>query len=462
MSKNVKVLLIILLTLLLSTSLSACTNASKEADGTFVIKFKRGTYTALANGKEGPVKVEVSFDKSSIKSIKVLENNETVGYGDKAIAKLPEKIVEEQSFNVDVVTGATLTSRAILTAVADCIKQAGEDPKKLGYKDVEEVSGSQTITIIGLSDDEVIINGAELKSMESVEKKAVSIDSNGDESEITAKGVLLSSILKEHNASMEQYNSIVATASDGYSVEIPADVLHKRDVVIAYEINGEPVDLRTVVPDERAMYWVKFISKIEMMREMKISEATNAVILETAIRQLKLEDYKYYDSQDKAVSIDSILKKYFVVKSDFVQLVADDMKKNEKYSVFSGQYIKISGEDAPLFIGPDLPEGMRVKNLIYTKIGTQVLFSMCGAESKFAKRIISGATVIDLASALEYMGFKKADGYTFTGTDGYSVTIKAKDIDKGVLSLDGNIVTVKFTGLTSETTVKQLLTIDTK
>lgn len=462
MSKNVKVLLIILLTLLLSISLSACTNASKEAAGTPELKFKPGTYTAIANGKEGPIKVEVSFDKSSMKSVKVLENNETVGYGDKAIAKLPEALVKEQSLNVDAVTGATLTSRAILTAVADCIKQAGEDPKKLGFTDAEEAAGSQTITIVGLANDEVVINGAELKSMEAVERKAVSIDSKGEKSETAAKGVLLSSILKEHNASMEQFNSLVATASDGYSVEIPAEILHKRDVVIAYEINGEPVDLRIVVPDERAMYWVKFISKIEMMREIKNSEATKAVILETAVSQLKLEDYKYYDSQDKAVSIDSILEKYFTDKSDFVQLEADDMKKNEKYSVFSGQYIKISGDDAPMFVGPDLPEGMRVKNLIYAKVGTQAIFSMCGAESKFAKRIISGATVIDLASALEYMGFKKADSYIFTGTDGYNVMIKAKDIEKGTLSLDGDIVTVKFTGMTSNTTVKQLITIEAK
>ncbi len=462
MNKNVKVLLIILLTLLLSIFLSACTSVSKQADSTQILKFKSGTYTATATGKEGPVKVEVAFDESSIKSIKVLENNETVGYGDKAIAKLPEALVEKQSFSVDVISGATLTSRAIFNAVADCIKQAGEDPKKLGFIDSKETSESQTFTIVGLSKDEIVLSGEELKSMEIVERKAVSIDSKGEKSETIAKGVLLSSILEKYNASLDQYNSIVTTASDGYSIEIPSDILHKRDIVIAYEINGEPVDLRIVVPDERAMYWLKFLTKLELMSEIKTSEATKAIILETAVKQLKPENYKYYDSQDKAVSIDSILKKYITDTPDFVQLVAGDMKKNEKYSIFSKQYIKISGEESPLFIGPDLPEGMRVKNLIYAKVGTQTLFSIGATKGILTEKSINDVTGVTLTSALEYMGFGKADGYTFTGIDGYSVRIDAKDIDKGVLFPDGDAVTVKFVGLDSKTTVKQLLTIDTK
>lgn len=455
MNKKNKVLWIILLTLLVSVFLSACAVDSAA-------KFKPGTYTAVANGKEGPVKVEVSFDKNSIRTIKVLENNETVGYGDKAIANIPEALLKKQSLDVDAVSGATLTSRAIIAAVADCIKQAGGDLQKLGFTDVKEASESQAVTITGLSGNEIVLSGAELKSMESVERKAISINSKGEKSETTAKGVLLSSILKKYNTSIDQYNSMVASSSDGYSIEIPSDILHKRDIVIAYEINGDPVDLRIVVPDERAMYWVKFLSKLELLSEMKSSETAYAVILETAVKQLKPESYKYYDSQDKAVSIDSIIKKYITDTPDFVQLVAGDLNKNEKYSVFSRQYIKISGEESPLFIGPDLPEGMRVKNMIYAKVDTQALFSVRAAKDKLKEKSINGVSEISLASALKLMGFKNADSYKFTGIDGYSVNVEAKDIDKGILYLDGDTAAVKFEGLASKTTVKQLLTIDTK
>ena len=69
-----------------------------------------GTYTATAQGCGGGVTVEVIFDETQIASVSI-----------------PELIVEGQTLAVDAVTGATVTSTAILTAVADCVTQAGGD-----------------------------------------------------------------------------------------------------------------------------------------------------------------------------------------------------------------------------------------------------------------------------------------------------------------------------------------------
>lgn len=88
-----------------------------------------GSYTAAGTGKNGEVPVTVVFTASAIESVTVGENQETAGIADGAIETMPQRIVESQSLAVDVVSGATITSQAILDAVKDCIVQAGGDPE---------------------------------------------------------------------------------------------------------------------------------------------------------------------------------------------------------------------------------------------------------------------------------------------------------------------------------------------
>lgn len=95
------------------------------------ITYKPGDYTATGQGKDGPVKIQVTFSDSAITDIKVLESNETPGVGDEALKLVAEEIKTNQSLAVDVVTGATYSSNAMLTAVEDCVKQAGADPAAL-------------------------------------------------------------------------------------------------------------------------------------------------------------------------------------------------------------------------------------------------------------------------------------------------------------------------------------------
>ena len=89
-------------------------------------KLTPGTYTATANGHNGPVTVETTVDETSIKSVKITEHFETHGVWD-AIDKVPEAIVEQQSVAVDAISGATFASRAVIAAVTDCLEQADAD-----------------------------------------------------------------------------------------------------------------------------------------------------------------------------------------------------------------------------------------------------------------------------------------------------------------------------------------------
>lgn len=92
--------------------------------------FTPGTYTAKATGMhEMTVEVEVTAD--TIERVTVLEHQETAGISDLALEQIPADIVKAQGLGIDAVSGATLSSNAILTAVEDCLTQAGADVEAL-------------------------------------------------------------------------------------------------------------------------------------------------------------------------------------------------------------------------------------------------------------------------------------------------------------------------------------------
>ena len=128
---------------------AAATAASEEAG-----IYTPGTYTGTAAGKNGDVKVEVTFSANAIDSVKVVEHSETAGISDGAIENIPTAIVENQSLAVDTVSGATVTSDAILNAVADAVAQAGGDVEALknaaapaGEKEAKELSAD--VIVVG-------------------------------------------------------------------------------------------------------------------------------------------------------------------------------------------------------------------------------------------------------------------------------------------------------------------------
>ncbi len=117
-----------------SPSPSATPTVSATPDATPTAapqSYQAGTYTATAYGNISDITVEVTFSESAITDVKVTEQNETPALFGTVEETIPAAIVEHQSLAVDAVTGATNSSRAIVDAVADCVKQAGGDPEAL-------------------------------------------------------------------------------------------------------------------------------------------------------------------------------------------------------------------------------------------------------------------------------------------------------------------------------------------
>ena len=121
-----------LMTLTITTGLVGCGQKSTSVDSG--ITFKAGTYEGTAKGHNADLKVSVTVDETSIKEINILEHNESPVISDPAFEKIPNEIITNQSLNVDTVSGATVSSTAIIAAVTEALKQSGADIDALNKK----------------------------------------------------------------------------------------------------------------------------------------------------------------------------------------------------------------------------------------------------------------------------------------------------------------------------------------
>lgn len=129
-------------------SLAACTPKTDPAPTTTAAA--PVTITKTAAGYGGEVSVTVTFTDGKITAVEAVGAQETEAIGGNAIKELPAKIVTANSADIDGVTGATMTSDAIKSAVADAIAEfKGEAPTADGG--VKMKPGTYTATASGFS-----------------------------------------------------------------------------------------------------------------------------------------------------------------------------------------------------------------------------------------------------------------------------------------------------------------------
>jgi len=126
------------LLLAMMMALSMCGFASAEA-------YTPGTYEASVNGMNGHVVVTMEFSENAILSVNAVGEKETKGLGDVAIEKLAQLVLEQQSIDMDVIAGATVSSQAMLQAAVSCIKQA----KGIVEENTVETEVTADVIVIG-------------------------------------------------------------------------------------------------------------------------------------------------------------------------------------------------------------------------------------------------------------------------------------------------------------------------
>ncbi|MGN9164647.1 flavocytochrome c [Tissierellaceae bacterium HCP3S3_D8] len=158
MFKLMKKYFALFLALTMVFSVVGCTNKADETgiSGKESNKFNPGTYTGEAKGITDPMTVEVKVDENNILSVEILEHNETPGISDVAIERIPEEIVKYQSLSIDAVSGATVSSTAILEAVKNALEKSGANMEEL-LKEVDK--SDEAGETIEKTADVVVIGG---------------------------------------------------------------------------------------------------------------------------------------------------------------------------------------------------------------------------------------------------------------------------------------------------------------
>lgn len=72
------------------------------------------TIKAQADGRNGQIDFEIDLENNKISDVKVTKNSETPAIFNQAFGKLKKNIIDNQSFDVDAVSGASLMTQAML------------------------------------------------------------------------------------------------------------------------------------------------------------------------------------------------------------------------------------------------------------------------------------------------------------------------------------------------------------
>ena len=87
--------------------------------------FNDGVYYGEAEGFRPGLKVQVIVEEGRITKVEVIEHNEVnQRFWGKPVEMIPQQIVQNQSTEVDVISGATYTSKGIINAVNDALNKA--------------------------------------------------------------------------------------------------------------------------------------------------------------------------------------------------------------------------------------------------------------------------------------------------------------------------------------------------
>ncbi len=147
----------IILALSMILSLAACASGTIDKDDANKSEaiFTPGTYEGKAEGFHGTIKASVTVTETEITDITV-DHTETSGLGDKAVEKIVMEVKGNTSLNIPMVSGATYSSKGILSAIAAALEKAGADIEMLKSKELEK---NETAEDIDKTADVIVIGG---------------------------------------------------------------------------------------------------------------------------------------------------------------------------------------------------------------------------------------------------------------------------------------------------------------
>ncbi len=161
--------------------LAACTPDPTYQDGTFVAYSNAPETTRSPAGFDGPVKIELTFEDEKVTAVKITEydtfgnakdyasyGSEAAGYTgedlEEAHVALAEAIMENNTWDVDVVSGSTSTSNKVREAAERAFELALVEPASdneyfdgvfMGLSDVDG-RGQWLVIFVTIENDEIV------------------------------------------------------------------------------------------------------------------------------------------------------------------------------------------------------------------------------------------------------------------------------------------------------------------
>ena len=111
-----------------SSSQSSNTSQSDKNDSTTdtitgTVPYKEGIYYGTAEGYSGDVSVAVVIQEHTLKAILVTDNSDDEAFFNRAM-DVVKNVMKKQNTDVDTVSGATYSSKGLLNAIKNALKQA--------------------------------------------------------------------------------------------------------------------------------------------------------------------------------------------------------------------------------------------------------------------------------------------------------------------------------------------------
>lgn len=117
----------------------------KETENTTDLASLTGEYEGTAKGYGGDINVKVTLENGEITAIDV-EENETGAVGTQGLERIKDQVIAQNTTDLDNISGATISSAALLSAVNDAIEKAGANPEDLVAKEDSEERETEITT----------------------------------------------------------------------------------------------------------------------------------------------------------------------------------------------------------------------------------------------------------------------------------------------------------------------------
>lgn len=372
---------------------------------------------------------------------------------------------------------AILTAFAMMSLATACQSQvpkaesASEGPSTTSQSSASQgeaiAATAGSFTLKNVAGVDVTVDVSEITAFEPITMEVLQKSTSG-ESKITVTGADFNKLLEKYSLAQDKLQSLRFEAADGYSMEIPSEVLAQRQILLVYGVDGKPLTEKeapvwVVIPEERAMYWVKNIKYIhlnETAAPAKVA-AGNIAFMETAFQKLAATDYE----DEKTVSGKELLAAagFDDATAKLAITAADGLEKSETFAILSSAQITTAGEHAPKITGDKIPEGMRVQNLLSIRADENALVSFNSCLTAAGTTTVGEKIGVSVSKLFELLSMNDAEAYTFTAADGYEKEIAKADIAKGIILLnDKGELETYFDGLPKNTCVRNLASIIAK